>query len=192
VQVLVDNVLDSWCEVDPARITVKPKLHLLTHLVENLRRFGPAILYSTEIFECWNAVFRFCSILSNHQSPSHDIATTLSDMERFKHQVSGGFWKDSATGKYIQAGEKIRAFMKGKTELQRRLGWVEQKSVPAGMWYHSSAHCWLNNLMILRNIQAACKEQDQRCSMGRDRFGCCTCGSAIHSGSMRDSRMEIL
>ncbi|KII83197.1 hypothetical protein PLICRDRAFT_180600 [Plicaturopsis crispa FD-325 SS-3] len=58
LQVLVDNVLDIWALIDPARIIKKLKLHILAHLVEHVRRFGPTILYSTEVFECWNTVFR--------------------------------------------------------------------------------------------------------------------------------------
>ncbi|KAJ7936453.1 hypothetical protein B0H13DRAFT_1509127, partial [Mycena leptocephala] len=68
----------------------KYKLHVLPHIPEAVRRFGPAILFQTEIFECWNSVLRLCSVLLNHQAPSLDIATTLADMERFKHQVSSG------------------------------------------------------------------------------------------------------
>ncbi|KAJ7745362.1 hypothetical protein B0H16DRAFT_1278384, partial [Mycena metata] len=68
----------------------KYELHVLPHIPSAVHRFGPAPLYATEIFECWNSVFRLCSVLSNHQAPSLDIATTLGDMERFKHQVSGG------------------------------------------------------------------------------------------------------
>ncbi|KAJ7115666.1 hypothetical protein C8R44DRAFT_880092 [Mycena epipterygia] len=85
LQILIDNVLDIWGLIDPNRILVKGKLHVLSHLVDDARRFGPPVLYATEIFECWNAIFRLCSILSNHLSPSHDIAVTLADMERFKH-----------------------------------------------------------------------------------------------------------
>ncbi|KAJ7440424.1 hypothetical protein FB451DRAFT_1443354 [Mycena latifolia] len=87
--VAIDNVLDHWAIFEPTRIMVKYELHVLSHIPEAVRRFGPSILFATEIFECWNAVFRLCSALSNHQAPSLDIATTLADMERFKHQVSG-------------------------------------------------------------------------------------------------------
>lgn len=124
-------MLDLWCVVDPARIQYKYKLHVLSHLTEDIRRFGPAILFSTEVFECWNAVFRLCSVLSNHQAPSHDIAATLADMERFKHQVSGGWWKNAA-GKHVQAGLNVRSFLCGNKELQRRLGWVDPAGVKAG------------------------------------------------------------
>ncbi|KII82864.1 hypothetical protein PLICRDRAFT_120152 [Plicaturopsis crispa FD-325 SS-3] len=132
LQVLIDNALDVWALFDPRRIITKIKLHTFPHLVEDIRRFGPAILYSTEIFECWNAIFRMCSILSNHLAASRDIAVTLADMERFKHQVSGGWWKDSELGQYVRAGKRIRNFLEGNRELQRRLGWTDPTVVPIG------------------------------------------------------------
>ncbi|KAJ7488709.1 hypothetical protein B0H11DRAFT_2405755 [Mycena galericulata] len=125
LQILIDNVLDIWGLIDPNKILVKGKLHVLAHLVDDVRRFGPAILYSTEIFECWNRIFRLCSILSNHAAPSRDIAVTLGDMERFKHMVSGGWWK-SGDGRYVQAGPRVATFLQQNKELQRRLGWCEQ------------------------------------------------------------------
>ncbi|KAJ7852212.1 hypothetical protein B0H14DRAFT_3137185 [Mycena olivaceomarginata] len=80
--------------IDPNRILVKGKLHVLAHTIDDIRRFGPSVIYATEIQECWNAIFRLCSIFSNHLSPSRDIAKTLGDMERFKNMVSGGWWKN--------------------------------------------------------------------------------------------------
>lgn len=110
---------------------MKLKLHVLTHLIDDIRRHGPAILYSTEVFECWNAVFRMCSILSNHSAPSRDITETLAGMERFKHQASGGWWK-GANGEYVQAGRKIRTFFRDNRQLQRRLGWVHPDTLRKG------------------------------------------------------------
>ncbi|KAJ3559426.1 hypothetical protein NM688_g352 [Phlebia brevispora] len=124
LQVCIDNMLDCWAVIDPNRIIEKPKLHLLPHIIEDIRNHGPSKLYSTEIFECWNAVFRMASVLSNHHAPSHDIAVAIAEIERFKHIVSGGWWKDGS-GNYIQAGEKIRTFLRVNGELQRRLGWTE-------------------------------------------------------------------
>ncbi len=126
---LVNNLLDAWALFDPNRILVKMKLHVLAHLPDDIRRFGLIMLYSTEIFECWNAIFRMCSILSNHLAPSHDIAVTLADMERFKHLVSGGWWKNEHN-EMIQAGEKVRNFLARNRELQRRLGWVSPQNMP--------------------------------------------------------------
>ncbi|TFK20048.1 hypothetical protein FA15DRAFT_600415 [Coprinopsis marcescibilis] len=124
LEIAIANTLDLWAVCDPNRILTKFKLHALTHLPDDVKRFGPAILFSTEVFECWNAIFRLCSILSNHLSPSHDIADTLSGMERFKHQVSGGWWRND-DGNWTQAGRSVRTFLKSNPELQRRLGWNE-------------------------------------------------------------------
>jgi len=134
IEVLVNNLLDAWATYDPRRIIDKYKLHVLAHIKDDIRRHGPAILYSTEIFECWNAVFRLCSVLSNHLAPSHDIAITLADMERFKHQVSGGYWK-SSSGEPMRAGKKVCGFLMESKDLQRRLGWVEKPCLVPGMLY---------------------------------------------------------
>ncbi|KAJ7784239.1 hypothetical protein B0H16DRAFT_1295984 [Mycena metata] len=132
LQVVVDNVLDNWAIVDPTRILNKFKLHVLPHTPEHVRRFGPAPIFATEVFECWNAVFRLCSVLSNHQAPSLDISTTIADMERFKHQVSGGWWRPESTGNWIQAGVHIRTFLTRNKQLQRRLGWTDPDLIKPG------------------------------------------------------------
>ncbi|THU95803.1 hypothetical protein K435DRAFT_819604 [Dendrothele bispora CBS 962.96] len=129
LQILIDNLLDAWAKVDPRRILTKIKLHALVHLPEDIRRFGPSMIFATEIFECFNAVFRTCSVLSNHLAPSRDIAESMSGMERFKHMVSGGYWKDEKTGRFIQGGIKTRNFLKNNPELQRRLGWAPEHKI---------------------------------------------------------------
>ncbi|KAJ7892224.1 hypothetical protein B0H13DRAFT_1625696 [Mycena leptocephala] len=138
LKILIANVLDIWALIDPNRINVKLKLHILPHSIDDIARFGPAILYATEGFECWNAIFRLCSVLSNHLAPSHDIAVTLADMERFKHQVSGGWWKDDS-GEFRQAGSKIRDFLTRNKQLQRRLGWAQEVDLTPGTIKLSSA-----------------------------------------------------
>ncbi|KAJ7165291.1 hypothetical protein C8R46DRAFT_1163680 [Mycena filopes] len=132
LQVAINNVLDNWAIVDPIRIIKKFKLHVLPHTPEHVRRFGPAPLFATEVFECWNAVFPLCSVLSNHQAPSLDISTIM-DMERFKHQVSGGWWTAGEGGDWIQGGTHVRNFPTRNKQLQRRLGWTDPDLLkPAG------------------------------------------------------------
>ncbi|OBZ68724.1 hypothetical protein A0H81_11403 [Grifola frondosa] len=130
MKILIDNLLDVWSRIDPKRIFVKPKLHILSHILDDIRHHGPAGLYSTEIFECFNAIFRMCSVLSNHQAPSRDIAWACADMDRFKHQISGGWWQ-LPDGSHVQAGPKVRAYF-NNTHLQRHLGYVEHENPPAG------------------------------------------------------------
>ncbi|KAH9828836.1 uncharacterized protein C8Q71DRAFT_863691 [Rhodofomes roseus] len=131
LEILIANLLDIWALLDPYRIIVKAKHHVLSHLVADVRQFGPAILYSTEIFECWNSVFRICSVLSNRLAPSRDIAETLAGLETFKHIVSGGWWKTDEGG-MVQAGRHVRAYLRSTPELQRRLGWVDPTSIQPG------------------------------------------------------------
>ncbi|KAI0054859.1 hypothetical protein BV25DRAFT_1766987, partial [Artomyces pyxidatus] len=69
----------------------KPKFHLLVHLPEHIRRFGPAILYATEAFESYNFVIRLRSINSNRHTPSIDIARAFNHLHAVRHLVSGGY-----------------------------------------------------------------------------------------------------
>ncbi|KAF8874151.1 hypothetical protein CPB84DRAFT_1690343 [Gymnopilus junonius] len=130
LEILIGNVLDAFGDVDPAKIIVKMKLHILTHLPEDIRRFGPAIRNSTEIFECFNGVFRLCSIYSNHQAPSRDIATKFASMDRVKHILSGGYWKQGDD--WVHAGSGVLRVLKSEAIIQRHLGWVPQSEIIPG------------------------------------------------------------
>lgn len=133
LEVLIANVLDVWAKVDPNRIIDKMKLHVVTHLPEDIRRFGPAGLYIVEGFEGWNRIWRLCSILSNHHSPSRDIAVKLCKAERIKHLLSGGFWRDGRSKTYVQAGKAVRGMFGSDKHLQRRLGWSQTPDLVPGM-----------------------------------------------------------
>ncbi|KIJ51704.1 hypothetical protein M422DRAFT_157275, partial [Sphaerobolus stellatus SS14] len=130
----IDILLDAMAVVDPSRIIRKPKFHILIHIVEDIRRFGPAILFSTEIFECFNAVFRMCSVLSNHQAPRRDIALKFGELDRFKHMVSGGYWKSE--NEWIHGSSNVRLFFRYNPRLQALLGWVDPAIVVPGLSHH--------------------------------------------------------
>ncbi|KAK0243536.1 hypothetical protein EDD85DRAFT_919320 [Armillaria nabsnona] len=124
LEVLIGNVLDAFGDVDPAKILIKIKLHLLLHLISDIRRFGPAIHFSTEVFECYNVVFRLCSIYSNHQAPSRDIALKFSSMDRIKHMLSGRYYWSEKDKRWIQAGKSVLNLLHSEPVIQRHLGWV--------------------------------------------------------------------
>lgn len=131
VEIAVANLLDAFDAVDPLRILTKIKLHLLAHTMEDIRRFGPLIRSSTEIYEAFNAVFRQCSVYSNHLAPSRDIARKFASMDRVKHVLSGGYWWDSRLKTWVQAGEAVLAVLRTDRGVQRHLGWVSPTvSVP--------------------------------------------------------------
>lgn len=92
----------------------KPKFHLLLHLPENIRRFGPTVFFATEGFESYNAVICSKSVHSNHVSISRDIGRTLSYVAAIRHLVSGGLIRkdpfNHASG-WVQAGHRVCKFI---------------------------------------------------------------------------------
>jgi len=116
--------------IDPTKIVEKIKLHLLAHLRADIIRFGPLVGVATEAFECFNAIFRFCSIHSNHLAPSRDISRQLAGQESLKHRVTGGRWCSApASGDWVQAGVLVRDFLQTQPMLQGLLGWHDPKLV---------------------------------------------------------------
>jgi len=111
----------------------KVKLHILGHLRADIRRFGPMVGSASEIFECFNAVFRACSVLSNRQAPSRDIANQLGKQEGFKHRASGGWWK-SDNGDWVQAGPGVRHFAINRPSFLERLGWTSRDPAEPGSY----------------------------------------------------------
>ncbi|PSR74772.1 hypothetical protein PHLCEN_2v9569 [Hermanssonia centrifuga] len=92
----------------------KPKFHLLVHILQHIRRFGPAILMATEGFESFNFVIRLRSILSNRHAPSVDIAAAMSFMHAVRHLVSGGFiysQEDSQEDSRRQSGPEVQCLL---------------------------------------------------------------------------------
>jgi hypothetical protein len=153
---LIANVLDAFGDNDPAKILLKIKLHLLTHMVEDVVRFGPAIRNSTEVFECFNAIFRLCSILSNHQAPSRDIGIKFASMDRLKHILSGGFWKQG--DEWVQAALNVRDVLKTMPIIQRHLGWVPERRTVAGTLLPSSKRHFL--IELHRDNAPRCKNKN--------------------------------
>ena len=113
-------------------MTSKLKLHLLVHLKSDILRFGPLVGLSTEVFECFNAIFRFCSIFSNHLAPSRDIALQLASQEALKHRLTGGWWP-TENGEWGRPGPSVREFMHSHPTLQALVGWVSTEPLVNGM-----------------------------------------------------------
>ncbi len=107
VEVAAANVLDLFAMIDLSKMTFKIKLHLLVHLKADIRRFGPLVGVATETFECFNAIFRYCSIFLNHLAPSRDIAFQLASQEVLKHRLTGGWWP-TVNGEWERPGPSIR------------------------------------------------------------------------------------
>ncbi|EJD32612.1 hypothetical protein AURDEDRAFT_40189, partial [Auricularia subglabra TFB-10046 SS5] len=48
LRILIANVLDAFTALGPTRIITKAKLHVLTHLPDDIPRLGPAVRSATE------------------------------------------------------------------------------------------------------------------------------------------------
>ena len=127
-----NNVLDAFSRIEPSKIITKPKLHLLTHLPDDIRRYGPLTGEATKAFECFNAVFRFCSVLLNHQAPSCDIMIQLADQEGFKQHVTGSWWPDDSGG-WKCSGLGVRSSLEHYMMLKSNLGWANNTIAPPGL-----------------------------------------------------------
>ncbi|KAJ7685821.1 hypothetical protein B0H17DRAFT_1160739 [Mycena rosella] len=131
LKVAVANVLDAFTMIDPSKIITKVKYHLLVHLEDDMVEFGPLIGVMTEVFECFNAISHFFSILFNHLAPSRDIAIQLGDQEGLKHRLTGGC-RRTTDNEWQQAGRGVHHFMEKHPVLQKLVGWSEPKSLVHG------------------------------------------------------------
>lgn len=86
---VIDDFLNITAKCAPSILISKPKFHFLVHLPLYIRRFGPAILFSTERYESFNHVFRLTTIYSNRQSPSHDTCRAFAAQDIIKHISTG-------------------------------------------------------------------------------------------------------
>ncbi|KAK6984274.1 hypothetical protein R3P38DRAFT_3452691 [Favolaschia claudopus] len=115
-----------------ARYIVKYKNGLTGKHFKILQQLGIFHLHNDlcgdNLFNLWKAAGELGALLwfpeicnqAQYLAPSHDIAVTLADRERFKHQVSGGWWKATDSQSYTQAGRK------------RRLGWTDKMKPKPG------------------------------------------------------------
>ncbi|KAM6489231.1 hypothetical protein JOM56_015401, partial [Amanita muscaria] len=125
----IDEFLALSVQCTPSIIISKPKFHFLVHLPMFIKRFGPALLYSTKRYESFNHVFRLCSIHSNKKAPSRDICKAFALQDTVKHIVTGGYWYDKLKRKWVRAGKTILdnmdhctqvRFLKGKVRLCKK------------------------------------------------------------------------
>ncbi|KAI9327614.1 hypothetical protein BDR26DRAFT_952563 [Obelidium mucronatum] len=71
---------------------LKPKFHLLRHIPEFVRRFGPPRLYATEAFESFNKLIRTGIFHTNRLNASKDVAMGFADYANIHHLGDGGYY----------------------------------------------------------------------------------------------------
>lgn len=119
---VIEDFLTISAQCAPSILISKAKFHFLLHLPMYIRRFGPAILFSTERFESFNHVFRLSAIFSNRQAPSRDTCHIFARQDDVKHIATGGYWLDPNTQRWVQAGIHVRTYVNDHPEQRRLMG----------------------------------------------------------------------
>ncbi|KAH9822651.1 hypothetical protein DFH28DRAFT_1049925 [Melampsora americana] len=118
----------QWCN--------KPKFHMLIHLCDSIRRFGPPCLFATENFESYNGNTRSASIHSNHLSPGRDIANSFNSYKLIRALTSGATLYDQKLKTYIRSGSKVQELFQNNKLFQKALGfnslWNSENQIKIG------------------------------------------------------------
>ncbi|KAI7865392.1 uncharacterized protein EV154DRAFT_162074 [Mucor mucedo] len=72
--------------------TGKVKIHLLTHIPQEIRRFGTLLQYETEKGEQFNKHIREHITFTNKLNPSRDIGIKFGKQSMMRHVLEGGSW----------------------------------------------------------------------------------------------------
>ncbi|KAI6017560.1 hypothetical protein BKA83DRAFT_4015195, partial [Pisolithus microcarpus] len=118
----IEDFLNITCICAPSILISKPKFHFLVHLPTYIRRFGPALLFSTERYESFNHVFRLTCIHSSQQGPSQDSCRKFAWLDFVKHILTGGFWYELRVQKWVHAGPVVLNFLSEHREHAKLLG----------------------------------------------------------------------
>ncbi|KAH9165166.1 hypothetical protein EDB89DRAFT_1858608 [Lactarius sanguifluus] len=130
----IDDFLNITAKCAPSILILKPKFHFLVHLPAFIRRFGPAVLFSTERYESFNHVFRLSCIYSNRQAPSRDSCNTFAVQNCIKHIATGGYWRDNHTKMWVQAGQRILDYASAYDEALTWLGLPKESKLTPGVF----------------------------------------------------------
>ncbi|KAG9098244.1 hypothetical protein FRC06_006616 [Ceratobasidium sp. 370] len=119
---VIDMFLVTAAICSPGILMEKPKFHFLVHLPRFIQRFGPAILFSTERYESYHAIFRAAMVKSNRQAPSRDAAKAIASIDRVQHICMGGYWRKADGSGWEQASLALLQFMRKSKVFSKILG----------------------------------------------------------------------
>jgi hypothetical protein len=128
----ISDFLNITAQCAPSILISKPKFHFLVHLPVFIRRFGPAIVFSTECYESFNHVFRLTCIFSNRRAPSQDTCITFARNDTIKHIATGGYWYDAHVEQWVHGGLQVVSYLDDHPEQARLLGIPKKNLADSG------------------------------------------------------------
>ncbi|KAI9619107.1 hypothetical protein KEM48_006386 [Puccinia striiformis f. sp. tritici PST-130] len=111
----------------------KPKIHMIMHLEESIRRFGPASLSATEEFESFNGIVQENSIHSNRLSPGRDIAIAFCDAKIMRLLMSGARLYNHETKRYFKSSPQVTELFKNNPLIQNSMGYQQERMTSFSM-----------------------------------------------------------
>ncbi|KAL0078704.1 hypothetical protein F4703DRAFT_1918941 [Phycomyces blakesleeanus] len=104
-------VYDKNCELNRHNpYTSKLKAHLLTHLPDNIRRFGTPLHFETEKGEQFNKHIREHLFHTNKLNTSKDIGLKFAKQTMMRHILDGGSWPVE-NGLRLSRGKGIKTYI---------------------------------------------------------------------------------
>jgi hypothetical protein len=94
----------------PTPFCYLPKVHLLLHLADDIRRFGCALNFETEKGEQMNKFIREHVRHTNGHNPAKDITIRFRKEEMLRHIIDGGYWKDQ-DGHSVKIGAHAKLWL---------------------------------------------------------------------------------
>ncbi|KAI9011474.1 hypothetical protein BC832DRAFT_590695 [Gaertneriomyces semiglobifer] len=116
-------MMATIADINVSWLSAHAKYHTLAHVVENIREFGPAVLYMSEKFESFNKVMRNHAVHTNRHGPSVDVARRFARYTVVRHLLSGGMFKSE--GRWSSPGNGLRQTFYDPI-VQRVLGYKEE------------------------------------------------------------------
>ncbi|KAH9815113.1 hypothetical protein DFH28DRAFT_1221255 [Melampsora americana] len=105
-----------------ARWVNKPKFHMLVHLQQSIRTYGPASLFATEKLESFNGKLRDASVHSNSLSPGRDIGNTFITGQMLRIFISASSFFDNDLQARVFPGPSLRELLSTVPELLQVFG----------------------------------------------------------------------
>ncbi|KAI9103448.1 hypothetical protein DFS34DRAFT_576687, partial [Phlyctochytrium arcticum] len=90
LQRAITALFAAVCDIDH-KIFSRRKYHALVHLTEDVRRFGPAVLFATETFESFNPIVRVQLAHTNRHAPSKDVSSRFARARTVWSEVGRSF-----------------------------------------------------------------------------------------------------
>ncbi|KAH9813500.1 hypothetical protein DFH28DRAFT_1171408 [Melampsora americana] len=121
LDIMISRFLNNLVSLN-ARWVNKPKFHMLVHLHDSIRRFGPASLFATEKFESFNGLVRHALVHSNHHSPGQDIANSFNTQLMLSMFISSSSFFDHDLQTRVFGGRALRELLQTVPELYQAVG----------------------------------------------------------------------